>query len=103
MSAIMKGTKVIGGLIPNKTACVTGTLDSSIGDSTAIPYPTGFNGSNCIVSGAMYEYATNTFAQYISNGTQRFDVTINPSVISIIPRDASAVGKKVKIILQKFE
>jgi hypothetical protein len=86
----------------SNTACVTGTLASSVGTSTTISYPTGFDGSNCIVIGAMYEYATNTYAQYDHNGTQRFDVFLNPSNMSITPRDSGAVSKNVKIILQKF-
>jgi hypothetical protein len=86
----------------DRTACVTGTLASSVGTSTTISYPTGFDGSNCIVIGAMYEYATNTYAQYDHNGTQRFDVFLNPSNMSITPRDSGAVSKNVKIILRKF-
>lgn len=86
----------------SNTACVTGTLASSAGTPVGISYPTGFDASNCIVIGAMYESATNTYAQPINNGTQRFDVILYPTAISIIPRDASAFSKNVKIILQKF-
>lgn len=86
----------------DEIACVTGTLAATTGTSSTIAYPTGFDGSNCIVIGAMYEYSTNTYAQYFYNGTQRFDVIINPTIISIIPRDAGAVSKNVKIVLKKF-
>lgn len=86
----------------NNTAVVTGVLDGTIGTPAAIPYPTGYDISNTVIIGAMYESAAGIWSQFTNNNAARFDAILYTNAISIIPRDAGATGKPVRIVLQKI-
>lgn len=78
------------------------TLTTTVGQGKYIAYPTGYDNTNTVLIGAMYNISgQNWWGQQVANSSSKFDSSVTASGVQIIPRSNDVLGANVRVIIAK--
>lgn len=77
------------------------TLQSVLNSAKAIPYPAGFNVNNTVILRDECEIASGMWSN-IYGSAIAMQTYLESSAISVVPREANAVGKAARVYIAKY-
>lgn len=99
MSCLMFDDEAVAGLMPDVIATVSGNIGASTNTWYFFPYPTGFNGTNCVVGG--YSAETNDGHVWYSNQSEVTVLADGTNGVRIKTSSQYFTNSPFKIVLLK--